>query len=98
MGSDLTGEGDRERETERSRDEKVGRKGFGLTIVVGHDSTEISSSFHTCPSTGYVQFSIRGAVGAYSVHLGISCSGTSTIGIYSTDGIYSTGGIYSIDS
>ncbi|KAG1333934.1 hypothetical protein COCNU_03G000530 [Cocos nucifera] len=34
MGSDLVGEGDRERERGRSRDEKAGRKGFGLTIAV----------------------------------------------------------------
>ena len=37
--------------------------------IAGHDGTETSSSFHPCPSMGYAQFSIRGAVGAYSIHL-----------------------------
>ncbi|EHA8586895.1 hypothetical protein COCNU_scaffold001126G000050 [Cocos nucifera] len=67
--------------------------GSGLT---SYDGTEMPSSFHPCPSVGYVQFSIRGAVGAYSIHLSIGCSGTSTASIYSTDNIYSTSGIYSI--
>ncbi|EHA8587982.1 hypothetical protein COCNU_scaffold003777G000010 [Cocos nucifera] len=55
----------------------------------GHDDIETPSSFHPYPSVGYAQFSIQGA---YSIHLGIDCSGTSTVGIYSTDGIYSTSG------
>ncbi|EHA8591459.1 hypothetical protein COCNU_scaffold057056G000010 [Cocos nucifera] len=92
MGSSLVGEGDQERERERLRDGKAGREGFGLTTIVGHDGIEMPSSFPPYPSMGYVQFSIRGAIRAYSIHLGIDCSGTSTIGIYST------GGIYSIDS
>ncbi|EHA8588558.1 hypothetical protein COCNU_scaffold005780G000010 [Cocos nucifera] len=45
---------------------------------------------------GYAQFSIRGAVGAYSIHLDIDCLGTSIACIYSTSDIYSTDGIYSI--
>ncbi|EHA8589596.1 hypothetical protein COCNU_scaffold011230G000010 [Cocos nucifera] len=55
-----------------------------------HDGTEMPSSFHPYPSTGYAQFGIRGAVKAYSIHLSIDYLGTSTIGIYSIDGIYST--------
>ncbi|KAG1354922.1 hypothetical protein COCNU_07G010340 [Cocos nucifera] len=90
MGFGLVGEKDRERERGRSRDGKVGREGFGLIAIVDHDGTEMPSSFHPYPSTGYVQFSIQGAIGAYSVYLDIDCSGTSTIGIYSTDDIYST--------
>ncbi|KAG1367034.1 hypothetical protein COCNU_13G008240 [Cocos nucifera] len=43
---------------------------------------------------GYAQFSIQGVVGAYSIHLSIGCSGTSTSSIYSTDDIYSIDGIY----
>ncbi|EHA8590433.1 putative ovule protein [Cocos nucifera] len=54
--------------------------------AVGHDGTKMPSSFHPYPSMDYMQFSIRGIVGAYSIHLSIDCSGTSTVGIYSTDG------------
>ncbi|KAG1330994.1 hypothetical protein COCNU_02G009630 [Cocos nucifera] len=98
MGFGLADEEDRERKRKRSRDEKARREGFGLTAIVGHDGTEMPSSFHPYPSMGYVQFSIQGAIGAYSIHLGISCSGTSTVGIYSTDNMYSIDGIYSTDN
>ncbi|KAG1331001.1 hypothetical protein COCNU_02G009690 [Cocos nucifera] len=91
MGSSLTGQGDRERERGRSRDEKAGREGFGIVAIIGHDGTKTPSSFHPCPSMGYTQFSIQGAIRAYSIHLDIGCSRTSTGGIYFTDGIYSTG-------
>ncbi|KAG1362184.1 hypothetical protein COCNU_10G004030 [Cocos nucifera] len=67
-------------------------------VVSGHDGTEMPSNFHPCPSVGYAQFSIRGAVEAYSIPFGIGCSGTSTASICSIDGIYSIGSIYSIDS
>ncbi|KAG1327375.1 hypothetical protein COCNU_01G013090 [Cocos nucifera] len=63
-----------------------------------HDGIKTSSSFHPCPSMDYAQFSIQGAVGVYSIYLGIDCSGTSIDGIYSTNSIYSTDGIYSIGS
>ncbi|KAG1365005.1 hypothetical protein COCNU_12G000050 [Cocos nucifera] len=69
-----------------------------LSIAIDHDGTEMPSSFHPCLSVSYVQFSIRGAVGAYFVHLDIDCLRTSTASIYSIDGIYSTGGIYSTSS
>ncbi|KAG1330985.1 hypothetical protein COCNU_02G009530 [Cocos nucifera] len=87
MESDLAGEKDRERERGRSRDGKVGRKEFGLATITSHDGTEMPSSFHPYLSIGYVQFRIRRAVGAYSIHLDIDCSGIFTIGIYSIDGI-----------
>ncbi|EHA8587086.1 hypothetical protein COCNU_scaffold001404G000010 [Cocos nucifera] len=83
MGFGLTDERDRERGRGRSRDEKAEREGFGLTATIGQDGTKMPSSFHPCPSVGYVQFSIQGAIGAYSIHLDIDCSGTSTVGIYS---------------
>ncbi|EHA8586547.1 hypothetical protein COCNU_scaffold000518G000010 [Cocos nucifera] len=89
MGSNLTDEGDRERERRRSRYGKAGREGFGVATIVNHDGTEMPSSFHPCLSMAYVQFRIRRAVGEYSIHLGISCSGTFTTDIYSTSGIYS---------
>ncbi|KAG1338580.1 hypothetical protein COCNU_04G008860 [Cocos nucifera] len=95
MGSNLVDEGDRERERGRLRDEKAMREGFGLATIVDHDGIEMPSSFHPCPLASYVQFSIRRAVKAYSIHLDIGYSGTSTVGIYSIDGIYSTNGIYS---
>ncbi|EHA8586784.1 hypothetical protein COCNU_scaffold000934G000030 [Cocos nucifera] len=90
MGSGLTDKGDRERERGRSRDGKARRKGFGLATMTGHDGIETPSSFHPCLSVGYVQFSNRGAVRAYSIHLSIDCSEIFTVGIYSIDGIYST--------
>ncbi|KAG1331704.1 hypothetical protein COCNU_02G016720 [Cocos nucifera] len=43
--------------------------------LIDHDGTEMPSSFHPCPSAGYARFSIRGAVEAYSVHLGIGYQG-----------------------
>ena len=49
--------------------------------VAGHEGTEMPSSFHLCFSVGYAQFSIRGAIGAYSIHLGINCLEISTAGI-----------------
>ncbi|KAG1327665.1 hypothetical protein COCNU_01G015990 [Cocos nucifera] len=58
--------------------------------LAGHDGTKMPSSIHLYPSTDYAQFSIRAAVGAYSIHSGIDCLGTSTDDIYSIDGIYST--------
>ncbi|EHA8588535.1 hypothetical protein COCNU_scaffold005698G000010 [Cocos nucifera] len=66
-----------ERGKEEDREmEKLGGK--------DHNGTEMPSSFHPCPSMGYAQFNIRGAVGAYSIHFDIGCLGTSTIDIYST--------------
>ena len=62
--------------------------------IAGHGGIEMLSCFYPYPSMGYAQFSIRGAVGAYSIHLGIGYLGTSTVGIYSTDNIYSTDSIY----
>ncbi|EHA8588723.1 hypothetical protein COCNU_scaffold006487G000010 [Cocos nucifera] len=67
------------REIERVRKEEMG---FGL---VGHDGTEMPSSFHPCPLVGNAQFNIRGAVRAYSIYLDIDYLGTSTTDIYSTD-------------
>ncbi|KAG1359653.1 putative Serine/threonine-protein phosphatase PP1 [Cocos nucifera] len=90
MGSGLAGKRDRERERGRLRDGKAGREGFGLVVVVDYDGTEMPSSFHSYLSVGYAQFSIRGAVRAYSVHLGIGYSGTFIVGIYSTDGASSS--------
>ncbi|EHA8588170.1 hypothetical protein COCNU_scaffold004286G000010 [Cocos nucifera] len=90
MESDLTDEGDQERERERLRDGKAGREGFGLTAIANHDGTETPSSFHPCPSMDYAQFSIRGVVEVYSIHLNIDCSGTFIDGIYSTDGALSS--------
>ncbi|EHA8588601.1 hypothetical protein COCNU_scaffold005938G000010 [Cocos nucifera] len=85
MGSNLAGEQNQERERGRSRDGKVEREGFDLAIIVGYDDIEMPSSFHPYLSMGYMQFSIRGAIGAYSIHLSIDCSRTFTIGIYSID-------------
>ncbi|KAG1327647.1 hypothetical protein COCNU_01G015810 [Cocos nucifera] len=90
MRSGLADEGDQERERERSRDGKARREGFNLAAIFGHDGTKMPSRFHPCLSVGYGQFSIRGAVGAYSVHLSIDCLGIFTIGIYSISGNYST--------
>ncbi|EHA8590072.1 hypothetical protein COCNU_scaffold014671G000010 [Cocos nucifera] len=69
-----------------------------LSIAIGHDGTKMPSSFHPYPSADYVQFSIRGAVGAYSIHFGIGCSEIFTASIYSIDDIYSIDGIYSTNS
>ncbi|EHA8587581.1 hypothetical protein COCNU_scaffold002650G000010 [Cocos nucifera] len=74
------------------REIESGREESSLTAVANEGDREtvmMAPKCHPCPSVGYVQFSIRGAIGVYFIHLDIDCSGTFSTDIYSIDGIYS---------